>query len=181
MEFLSIDSFHLCLQTESEATQKMKGTFKMRKPDAGNKDAAAAKKKKKTGDEAVNGMEHFAAAFAESSSITNGDAEAAPNRILFLTDLPPSYTEDTEMISSLFSQHSGFKEVRLVPGRNDIAFVEFDHEASAAAARDSLNGKFSFRTRSTFTRSNKSRLITLLFTGFKITPTNPLHITFANR
>ncbi|GAU94144.1 hypothetical protein RvY_05970 [Ramazzottius varieornatus] len=141
--------------TESEATQKMKGTFKMRKPDAGNKDAAA-KKKKKTGDEAVNGMEHFAASFAESSSITNGDAEAAPNRILFLTDLPPSYTEDTEMISSLFSQHSGFKEVRLVPGRNDIAFVEFDHEASAAAARDSLN-------------------------GFKITPTNPLNITFANR
>ena len=116
----------------------MKGTFKLRKPEAESKETA--KKKKKTGDEAVNGMEHFAASFAESS-LTNGDSEAAPNRILFLTDLPSSYTEDTELISSLFSQHTGFKEVRLVPGRNDLAFVEFHHETTAVAARDSLNGE----------------------------------------
>lgn len=34
----------------------------------------------------------------------------------------------------------GFKEVRLVPGRHDIAFVEFDNEVQAGAARDALQG-----------------------------------------
>ena len=32
------------------------------------------------------------------------------------------------MLSMLFNQFPGFKEVRLVPGRHDIAFVEFENE-----------------------------------------------------
>lgn len=50
----------------------------------------------------------------------------------------------------------GFKEVRLVPGRHDIAFVEFETETQSAAAKDALQ-------------------------GFKITPSNAMKISFAKK
>ena len=34
----------------------------------------------------------------------------------------------------------GFKEVRLVPGRHDIAFVEFENEMQSTAAKNALQG-----------------------------------------
>lgn len=77
-----------------------------------------------------------------------------PNKILFLTNL----AEDTNemMLSMLFNQFPGFKEVRLVPGRHDIAFVEFENEFQAGTAKNSLQ-------------------------GFKLTPTNSMNITFAKK
>lgn len=65
-------------------------------------------------------------------------SENPPNHILFLTNLPEETNE--LMLSMLFNQFPGFKEVRLVPGRHDIAFVEFDNEVQAGAARDALQG-----------------------------------------
>lgn len=56
----------------------------------------------------------------------------------------------------LFNQFAGFKEVRLVPGRHDIAFVEFESEFQSGAAKDALQ-------------------------GFKITPANSIKITFAKK
>ena len=50
----------------------------------------------------------------------------------------------------------GFKEVRLVPGRHDIAFVEFETETQSAAAKEALQ-------------------------GFKITPSNAMKISFAKK
>ena len=47
-------------------------------------------------------------------------------------------------------------QVRLVPGRHDIAFVEFESEMQSAAARDALQ-------------------------GFKITPTTAMKINFAKK
>ena len=47
-------------------------------------------------------------------------------------------------------------QVRLVPGRHDIAFVEFENEQQSAAARDALQ-------------------------GFKITPTTAMKINFAKK
>ena len=57
---------------------------------------------------------------------------------------------------AMWRRFPGFKEVRLVPGRHDIAFVEFEDEVQAGAAKDSLQ-------------------------GFKITPTNPMKISFAKK
>lgn len=62
--------------------------------------------------------------------------EQPPNCILFLTNLPEE-TNDM-MLSMLFNQFPGFKEVRLVPNRHDIAFVEFENELQSAAAKDAL-------------------------------------------
>ncbi|XP_035224713.1 U2 small nuclear ribonucleoprotein B''-like [Stegodyphus dumicola] len=80
--------------------------------------------------------------------------EQPPNQILFLTNLPAETNE--MMLSMLFNQFPGFKEVRLVPGRHDIAFVEFENEVLSSAAKDALQ-------------------------GFKITPTNAMKITFAKK
>lgn len=77
-----------------------------------------------------------------------------PNKILFLTNLPEETNE--MMLSMLFQQFPGFKEVRLVPGRSDIAFVEFDSELQSSEARNSLQ-------------------------GFKITPTNAMSIAYAKK
>ncbi|KAJ8328544.1 hypothetical protein, variant [Batrachochytrium dendrobatidis JEL423] len=60
------------------------------------------------------------------------------NAILFVSQLPSSVTE--ESLSTLFAQNEGFKEVRIVPGRPDIAFVEYASSAQADQARMVLNG-----------------------------------------
>nr|XP_061792224.1 U2 small nuclear ribonucleoprotein B''-like isoform X1 [Nerophis lumbriciformis] len=61
-----------------------------------------------------------------------------PNYILFLSNLPEETNE--MMLSMLFNQFPGFKEVRLVPGKHDIAFVEFEGEMQAGVAKDALQG-----------------------------------------
>ncbi|XP_046400970.1 U1 small nuclear ribonucleoprotein A isoform X1 [Ischnura elegans] len=80
--------------------------------------------------------------------------EQPPNQILFLTNLPDETNE--MMLSMLFNQFPGFKEVRLVPNRHDIAFVEFENEMQSAAAKDALQ-------------------------GFKITPSHAMKISFAKK
>ena len=60
------------------------------------------------------------------------------------------------MLSMFFTQFPVFKEVHLIPGRHDIAFVEFDNEVQAGAAIDALQ-------------------------GFKITQNNAMKISFAKK
>lgn len=74
-----------------------------------------------------------------SSTLSAHDVQdQAPNSILFLTNLPEE--TNNEMLALLFNQFPGFKEVRLVPGRSDIAFVEYENEYQSGAAKLSLNG-----------------------------------------
>uniref|UniRef100_A0A0X3PDE8 RRM domain-containing protein n=1 Tax=Schistocephalus solidus TaxID=70667 RepID=A0A0X3PDE8_SCHSO len=77
-----------------------------------------------------------------------------PNKILFLTNLPDDANET--MLGMLFNQFVGFREVRMVPGRHDIAFVEFVNELESATAKQGLQ-------------------------GFNIRPGHPLRITFAKK
>ncbi|KAJ3056324.1 U2 small nuclear ribonucleoprotein B'' [Rhizophlyctis rosea] len=66
------------------------------------------------------------------------DEYLPPNNILFVQNLPPETSE--QILASLFNQFPGFKEVRLVPGRSDIAFVEYDSEITSATAKAALHG-----------------------------------------
>ena len=128
-------------KTDSDLISKEKGTFveRVRRP-------MEERRKKK----------------ASSGHVGQGDAsippnalqEQPPNKILFLTNLPEETNE--VMLTMLFNQFPGFKEVRLVPGRHDIAFVEFESEYQSGAAKDSLQ-------------------------GFKISPTHAIKITFAKK
>lgn len=132
-------------KTDSDVIAKMKGTFKERPKKAKvPKPVQQEEKKSKKQKNADAGA-------ATSNSAT---AEQPPNQILFLTNLPEETNE--MMLSMLFNQFPGFKEVRLVPNRHDIAFVEFATELQSGAAREALQ-------------------------GFKITPTHAMKISFAKK
>ncbi|KAG8527455.1 uncharacterized protein KY384_007607 [Bacidia gigantensis] len=61
-----------------------------------------------------------------------------PNKILFVQNLPDEY--GVEGLTTIFGRFDGFKEVRLVPGRKGIAFVEYEAEAGAINAKESTAG-----------------------------------------
>ena len=61
-----------------------------------------------------------------------------PNKILFVQNLPEDY--DVEGLTSIFGRFEGFREVRLVPSRKGIAFVEYEAEAGAISAKESTAG-----------------------------------------
>uniref|UniRef100_A0A8C3YA58 RRM domain-containing protein n=1 Tax=Catharus ustulatus TaxID=91951 RepID=A0A8C3YA58_CATUS len=137
-------------KTDSDIIAKMKGTFVERERDRERdreRERKRDKRKAKGGD--APGPKKGTGAQGAQGTVPN-----PPNHILFLTNLP----EETKelMLSMLFNQFPGFKEVRLVPGRHDIAFVEFDTEVQAGAAREALQ-------------------------GFKITQSNAMKISFAKK
>ena len=47
---------------------------------------------------------------------------------------------DKDLLTSLFSQFDGFKEVRMVPTRKGIAFVEYEHQEGAISAKEAMAG-----------------------------------------
>uniref|UniRef100_A0A2A4J5K2 RRM domain-containing protein n=1 Tax=Heliothis virescens TaxID=7102 RepID=A0A2A4J5K2_HELVI len=135
-------------KTDSDVIAKVKGTFQERpKRPKMPKGLDESRKKKKDANRAgIHG--------GQAGMLNNVNAEQPPNQILFLTNLPDETSE--MMLSMLFNQFPGFKEVRLVPNRHDIAFVEFANEMQSAAAKEALQ-------------------------GFKITPTHAMKITFAKK
>ena len=66
------------------------------------------------------------------------DEYVPPNKILFLQHMPASATRDTLM--NIFGRFPNLYEVRMVPGRTDIAFVEFHDIPSSVVAHDATNG-----------------------------------------
>ncbi|KAL9111042.1 MAG: hypothetical protein Q9227_004475 [Pyrenula ochraceoflavens] len=66
------------------------------------------------------------------------DEYLPPNKILFLRELPESY--DVDSLTTIFSRFEGFREVRMVPGRKGIAFVEYEAETGAISAKEATNG-----------------------------------------
>lgn len=66
------------------------------------------------------------------------DEYLPPNRILFVQNLPEGFGKD-ELVA-IFNRFEGFREVRTVPGRTNIAFVEYETEAGAISAKESSGG-----------------------------------------
>ncbi|BBN11513.1 U2 small nuclear ribonucleoprotein B'' [Marchantia polymorpha subsp. ruderalis] len=79
---------------------------------------------------------------------------APPNNILFAQNLPRE--ANNLMIEMLFQQFPGFKEVRMIEAKPGIAFIEFGDEMQASVALQALH-------------------------NFKITPTNPMQISYAKK
>ena len=82
------------------------------------------------------------------------EATAAPNNILFIQNLPDEAT--SMMLEMLFQQYPGFREVRMVEAKPGIAFVEFEDDVQSSVAMQALQ-------------------------GFKISPQNPMAITYAKK
>lgn len=66
------------------------------------------------------------------------DEYLPPNKILFVQNLPDDF--DVEQLTDIFGRFEGFREVRLVPGRKGIAFVEYDAEPGAITAKENTAG-----------------------------------------
>ncbi len=66
------------------------------------------------------------------------DEYLPPNKILFVQNLSDDY--DVEALTSLFGRFEGFREVRMVPGRKGIAFVEYEAEQGAITAKENTAG-----------------------------------------
>lgn len=82
------------------------------------------------------------------------ESAAAPNNILFIQNLPHETT--SMMLQVLFQQYPGFREVRMIEAKPGIAFVEFEDDVQSSVAMQALQ-------------------------GFKITPQNPMAITYAKK
>ncbi|KAI1775678.1 RNA recognition domain-containing protein [Hypoxylon cercidicola] len=67
------------------------------------------------------------------------DEYLPPNKILFVQNLPDDY-HDVEALGAIFGRFEGFREVRLVPGRKGIAFIEYEAEAGAITAKENTAG-----------------------------------------
>uniref|UniRef100_A0A670HV61 Small nuclear ribonucleoprotein polypeptide B2 n=1 Tax=Podarcis muralis TaxID=64176 RepID=A0A670HV61_PODMU len=140
-------------KTDSDVISKMRGTF-------ADKEKRKEKKKIKSLEQSANAAKkpnqgaNQNSANSQANSQNQQVPDNPPNYILFLNNLPEETNE--MMLSMLFNQFPGFKEVRLVPGRHDIAFVEFENDGQAGAARDALQ-------------------------GFKITPSHAMKITYAKK
>uniref|UniRef100_A0A8C0B2J9 Small nuclear ribonucleoprotein polypeptide B2 n=1 Tax=Buteo japonicus TaxID=224669 RepID=A0A8C0B2J9_9AVES len=140
-------------KTDSDIISKMRGTF-------ADKEKRKEKKKAKSLEQSANAANKKVIQVSSVYNLLSFDLlllqvpDNPPNYILFLNNLPEETNE--MMLSMLFNQFPGFKEVRLVPGRHDIAFVEFENENQAGAARDALQ-------------------------GFKITPSHAMKITYAKK
>ena len=65
------------------------------------------------------------------------DEYLPPNKILFIQNLPDSTTK--EELETLFKPYPNLYDVRLIPGRKGIAFVEYADEQSSTTAREALH------------------------------------------
>ena len=60
-----------------------------------------------------------------------------PNKILFIQNLPDTTTKDD--LEVLFKVHPNLHDIRTIPGRKGIAFVEYMDERSAITAKEALH------------------------------------------
>jgi hypothetical protein len=65
------------------------------------------------------------------------DEYLPPNKTLFLQNLPETITKDD--LEVIFKAYPNLHDVRLIPGRKGIAFVEYTDEASSTVAREALH------------------------------------------
>ncbi|OIW07356.1 hypothetical protein TanjilG_10191 [Lupinus angustifolius] len=153
-------------KTKSDVIAKADGTFVPRERRKRHDDKG--KKRKDQHDANLAGMginPAYAGAYGATPALSQipypggaksmvPEAPAPPNNILFIQNLPNETTP--MMLQMLFLQYPGFKEVRMVETKPGIAFVEYGDEMQSTVAMQALQ-------------------------SFKITPQNPMLITYAKK
>ncbi|KAI1307808.1 RNA recognition domain-containing protein [Xylaria venustula] len=110
----------------AEDQKRLKRTGAVAQPAEGTRPAKTARG---TGLKATGGP---------SANAVVPDEYLPPNKILFVQNLPDDY--DIEALTGIFGRYEGFREVRLVPGRKGIAFIEYEAEAGAITAKENTAG-----------------------------------------
>lgn len=139
-------------KTKSDVLAKLDGSFveRTKRPAQDEDDEDEADGKKMRLDDPQEAVE----APAQSQPAVVEMEEAEPHSILFLTGLPQGVTQD--MLKALFSQFPGLKDIRMVPSRQDIAFIEYNEVDQASIAKNELS-------------------------NFQVTPTYQLQVNFAKK
>lgn len=147
-------------KTKSDCIAKADGTYVPREKKKKQEEKAERKRRTEEPQQysTVNGR-NAESNGGPASSFRQGkppghDVAAAPNNILFIENLPHETT--SMMLEVLFQQYPGFREVRMIEAKPGIAFVEFEDDLQSSTAMQALQ-------------------------GFKITPQNPMVITFAKK
>ncbi|KAG5459162.1 MAG: U2 small nuclear ribonucleoprotein B [Olpidium bornovanus] len=128
--------------TKSDAVAKLDGTWDehKRKRDEEKerrKDEPRVPLSKKQAVARAMGIDQSGASAQGGYQAGIPEAYLMPNKILFIQNLPEEAT--AEMLEALFNQYDGFKEVRLVPSKKDLAFVEYETEMQAGMAKQALH------------------------------------------
>jgi len=140
---------------DSDIIARLKGTYKEPTKDKKKKKKESKKVKITAAPQPkTNGNDDNIDTTTTNGDDNDEDSNNPPHHILFLRNLPQETQE--EMLALLFSRFDGFKEVRLVPNRPDIAFIEFENKEQASNSRDALQ-------------------------NFKISPTHAMKVSFAKR
>jgi len=87
----------------------------------------------------------------EAAAAAAAAGPSVPSNTLFAEGLPEDCNE--MILGMLFQQYNGYQEVRMVPGKTGIAFVDFETEVQAGIALQGLN-------------------------GFKLTPTDTMRLSY---
>lgn len=111
-----------------QAHEALEAQKKLKRPAAAPEPARPAKTTKGAGLKPTSG----------AATAVVPDEYLPPNKVLFLRDLPDDATQ--ESLSVVFGRFEGFQEVRLVPGRKGIGFVEYEAEAGAISAKEATSG-----------------------------------------
>mmetsp|Transcript_12777 Transcript_12777/g.46738 ORF Transcript_12777/g.46738 Transcript_12777/m.46738 type:complete len:227 (-) Transcript_12777:40-720(-) len=128
-------------KTKSDAAAKADGTYVPRDKAEERKRKAAERekdnKKQKEAKEAASQNQPQQTSAAPPPATGDASSEPGlPNKILFVQNLPLQTNE--MMLSMLFQQFPGYKEVRMIEQKPGIAFVEFETEMQAGVAMTGL-------------------------------------------
>jgi RNA recognition motif-containing protein len=120
-------------KTKSDGAAKLDGTY----------NEAEVESRKQARREAHEAAKLAAAKSATGGAQAPGEAAAAgpaadATRTLFIENLPNEANEG--MLLLVFQRFPGLKEVRMVPHKPGIAFVEYDNDEGAAGALAGLQG-----------------------------------------
>lgn len=74
---------------------------------------------------------------AKKQRLQMPDEYLPPNSVLFIQNLPEGTTSDD--LREVFEAYAGLVEIRTIPAKKDIAFVEFGDETTATTAKDALH------------------------------------------
>uniref|UniRef100_A0A0N5AD52 J domain-containing protein n=1 Tax=Syphacia muris TaxID=451379 RepID=A0A0N5AD52_9BILA len=121
---------------DSDVIAKAKGTY-VDRPKKYLLARQARQEKRKKASEGGSAKKPRTDKTAGSKATNPPEKTNPPNKILFCTNLPEETTE--QMLSLLFNPYPGLKDIRRIPNRPNIAFVEFESEGEATAARNGLN------------------------------------------
>mmetsp|Transcript_26528 Transcript_26528/g.50422 ORF Transcript_26528/g.50422 Transcript_26528/m.50422 type:complete len:221 (-) Transcript_26528:284-946(-) len=134
-------------KTKSDVIAKNDGTFVPRSKDRDKRKAEDRAREKE-----VHSKKRQASAAGEPTTTPAANNTAPPNKILFVENLPEATSAG--MLSKLFQQFPGFREVRMVEAKPGISFVEFESDMQSSVAMAGLQ-------------------------NFKVTPQHQMQITFA--